>query len=118
VKDGAALLFCMAYIDLNAVRGILVDRPEACRYCGLGYHMVSSNKDRFFSIDIAEASDQNESRLVTDLRYVYEVGSEEHPEESLTNRNLHSEVRALLFPPGADSTSTDPIAKLLNKSCS
>ena len=78
MEDGAALLSCMAYIDLNAVRANLVDRPEDYRYCGLGYHMGSDNKDRFLSFDISEFSDQNASPLEAYRRYVYEVGSVEH----------------------------------------
>jgi REP element-mobilizing transposase RayT len=79
VEDGAALLSCMAYIDLNAVRANLVDRPEDYRYCGLGYHMGSGNKDRFLSTDISELAVQNESPLEAYRRYVYEVGRVEHP---------------------------------------
>ena len=80
VEDGPALLSCMAYIDLNAVRANLVDRPEDYRYCGLGYHMGSGNQDRFLSIDISEFSEHNESPLAAYRRYVYEAGSVEHPE--------------------------------------
>ncbi len=78
VEDGAALLSCMAYIDLNAVRANLVDRPENYRYCGLGYHMGSGNKDGFLSLNISEFSNQNESPLQAYRRYVYEVGSVDH----------------------------------------
>lgn len=79
VEDGAALLSCMAYIDLNAVRANLVDRPEDYRYCGLAYHLGSGNKDRFLSTDIAEFLHQNESSVAAYRRYVYEVGSIENP---------------------------------------
>ena len=77
VEDGPALLSCMAYIDLNAVRANLVDRPESYRYCGLGYHMGSGNKDHFLSIDVPELSAEDAAPVEVYRRYVYEVGSVE-----------------------------------------
>ncbi len=75
VEDGAALISCMAYIDLNAVRANLVDRPEDYRFCGLGHHVQSSNKNRFLSLDLIEFQNAQETPLVLYRRYVYEVGS-------------------------------------------
>ncbi len=79
VENGEALLACMAYIDLNAVRAHLVDRPEDYRFCGLGYHMRGANGDGFLCTDIAELTDPELSYLVAYRRYVYEVGSVASP---------------------------------------
>jgi len=35
IEDDAALLACMAYVDLNSVRAGEVDRPEYCNYSGI-----------------------------------------------------------------------------------
>ncbi len=75
VQDGEALLSCMAYIDLNAVRANRVDRPEDYRFCGLGYLMRGANADGFLCTDVAELTDPGLSYLAAYRRYVYEVGS-------------------------------------------
>ena len=38
VEDGDTLLNLLAYLELNAVRAGIVERPEAYRWCSLGYH--------------------------------------------------------------------------------
>ena len=75
VEEGASLMACMAYIDLNAVRAGLVDRPEAYRFCGLGYHVQSGNKGRFLSLGLLGLENVQESPLASYRRFVYEVGS-------------------------------------------
>lgn len=75
VEDGAALLSCMAYIDLNAVRANLVDHPEDYRFCGLGYHIQSRNKDGFLSLELSELGSGETSLINSYRRFVYEVGS-------------------------------------------
>ncbi len=51
VEDGRTLINCLAYIDLNPVRAGLVKRPEDYRWCSMGYHLQSQNKDDFLSLD-------------------------------------------------------------------
>lgn len=80
VEDGEALLSCMAYVELNAVRAHIVDRPEDYRFCGLAYHIQSGNQDAFLSLDLSELIVGQESPLVAYRRYVYEVGSLERPD--------------------------------------
>ncbi len=80
VEGGAALISCMAYIDLNAVRANLVDRSEDYRFCGLGYQTGSGNKDAFLSLDLSEFSHQEEPPHAAYRRYVYEVGSIAYPD--------------------------------------
>jgi putative transposase len=74
VEDGDALVSCMAYIDLNAVRANLVDRPEEYRFCGLGYHLQTGNKDRFLSLDLTDFSTEDRP-VAAYRRFVYEMGS-------------------------------------------
>jgi putative transposase len=75
VEDGAALRSCMAYIDLNAVRANLANRPEDYRFCGLGYHIQSGNKDKFLSIDFSVIHSGKVSSLDSYRKFVYEMGS-------------------------------------------
>lgn len=84
VEEGAALLACMAYIDLNALRANLVDRPEDYRFCGLGYHFQSGNQDRFLSLDLADIRTPHEPPLVSYRRFVYEMGSLERSDGKRT----------------------------------
>ena len=51
VEKGETLINCLAYIDLNPLRAGLVDRPEEYRWNSLGYHIQTSNKDNFLSLD-------------------------------------------------------------------
>ena len=80
VEKEAALLACMAYVDLNPVRANLVDRPDNYRFCGLGYHVQSGNKDGFINLDIMREYAPGESPLLTYRKYVYEVGSIDRPD--------------------------------------
>jgi len=51
VDNGETLINCLAYIDLNPVRAGLVEKPEDYRWCSLGYHMQTNNKDNILSLD-------------------------------------------------------------------
>jgi REP element-mobilizing transposase RayT len=55
VQDGNALLNCLAYIDLNPIRAAMVDRPEEYRWCSLGYHVQSGNRDGLLSLDFGHS---------------------------------------------------------------
>ncbi|VFQ46311.1 transposase [Desulfoluna butyratoxydans] len=52
VEQGDTLIHCLAYIDLNAVRAGIVKRPEDYRWCSIGYHVQTGNRDDFLSADI------------------------------------------------------------------
>ena len=52
VDNGETLINCLAYIDLNPVRAGIVKRPEAYRWCSLGYHVQIRNRDEFLSLDL------------------------------------------------------------------
>jgi hypothetical protein len=94
VENGATLINCLAYIDLNPLRAGLVERPEQYRWNSLGYHIQTGNKGNFLSLDFgliefgpggirsavsrefhrASVLDAKE-RLKHYRRYVYEAGS-------------------------------------------
>jgi hypothetical protein len=78
VEKGETLINCLAYIDLNAVRAGIVKRPEDYRWCSLGYHSQTSNKDGFLSTDfgLVEFGVLSETeRFRRYRRYVYEAGA-------------------------------------------
>jgi len=77
VDNGETLINCLAYIDLNPIRAGIVEKPEEYRWCSLGYHVQTNNRDRFLSLDsglrefaIKSAKD----RLAYYRRFVYEGG--------------------------------------------
>ena len=78
VENGDTLINCLAYIDLNPVRAGIVKRPEEYRFCSLGYHVQTGNKDRFLSLDfgLAEFGVKGErERLKYYRKFVYEKAS-------------------------------------------
>jgi REP element-mobilizing transposase RayT len=87
VEKGETLINCLAYIDLNPLRAGLVDRPEAYRWNSLGYHVQTSNRDKFLSTDfgLKEFNVKSEKeRIRSCRRYVYEAGAINRPEKGKT----------------------------------
>lgn len=78
VENGEALLNCLAYIDLNPVRGGLVDRPEDYRWSSIGWHVQTGNQGHWLSSDfgLGEYMDGAVSeRLAQYRRFLYETGA-------------------------------------------
>jgi len=77
VDNGETLINCLAYIDLNPIRAGIVEKPEAYRWCSLGYHAQTHNRDRFLSTDFGLrefALKSAKARLAYYRRFVYEKG--------------------------------------------
>jgi hypothetical protein len=47
----AALHKILTYVDLNPVRAGMVKRPEQYRWCSLGYHVQTGNRDKLLCMD-------------------------------------------------------------------
>jgi 1-aminocyclopropane-1-carboxylate deaminase/D-cysteine desulfhydrase-like pyridoxal-dependent ACC family enzyme len=65
-------------VDLNPVRAGIVKRPEAYRWCSLGYHAQTGNKDNLLCIDFGmkEWDEFEPSEIVRKYRqFVYETGA-------------------------------------------
>lgn len=78
VEDGETLINCLAYIDLNPIRAAIAERPEDYRWCSLGYHMQTGNKESFLSLDFGLKEFgviASKERLRRYRRYVYEAGA-------------------------------------------
>ncbi len=77
VDNGDTLINCLAYIDLNPVRAGIAEKPEAYRWCSLGYHAQTRNQERFLSTDFGLrefAYKSAKARLAFYRRFVYEKG--------------------------------------------
>ncbi len=75
VEDGRTLINCLAYIDCNPIRAALVKRPEEYRWCSLGYHLQTSNKDDLLSLDFGLVDwdiDNSNERLRLYREFLYE----------------------------------------------
>jgi len=78
VDKGETLVNCLAYIDLNPLRAGMVKRPEQYRWCSLGYHVQTDNKDAFLSTDFGMKAFNvtgEKERIRRYRRYVYEAGA-------------------------------------------
>ena len=77
VEQGDTLINCLAYIDLNAVRAAIVEKPEQYRWCSLAYHVQTRNKDRFLSLDFGLREfgvKDAKARLKYYRKFVYKKG--------------------------------------------
>ena len=77
VDNGETLINCLAYIDLNPIRAGIAKKPEEYRWCSLGYHAQTNNREGFLSTDfgLREFSLKGEKmRLAHYRRFVYEKG--------------------------------------------
>jgi hypothetical protein len=45
VQNGRSLVNLLAYVDLNPTRVGIVKRSEQYRWCSLGYHVQTNNRD-------------------------------------------------------------------------
>ena len=78
VDNGETLINCLAYIDLNSVRAGIVKKPDDYRWCSLGYHVQTGNKDGFLSLDFGLREfgvKDDRKRLRHYRRFVYEKGT-------------------------------------------
>ena len=77
VDNGDTLINCLGYIDLNPIRAGMANRPEEYRWCSLGYHAQTNNKDGFLSLDfgLREFGVKNKrDRLKYYREFVYKRG--------------------------------------------
>ncbi|MBL7205352.1 MAG: hypothetical protein ISS63_13660 [Desulfobacteraceae bacterium] len=77
VDNGETLINCLAYIDLNAIRAGIAEKPEEYRWSSLGYHAQTNNRDQFLSLDFGLkefAFKGAKVRLAHYRRFVYEKG--------------------------------------------
>ena len=96
VEDGLTLVNLLAYVDLNAVRAGIVKRPEEYRWCSLGYHIQSGNRDKLLSVDFGmkEWNEFSEKEIIRKYReYVYEVGAIDAGKGAVIDEEIVEEER-------------------------
>ena len=78
VEDGPTLVNLLAYVDLNPIRAGIVKRPEEYKWCSLGYHVQTKNKDDLLCVDFGmkEWNEFASGEIVRKYReFVYETGA-------------------------------------------
>jgi putative transposase len=91
VQEGSTLVNMLAYIDLNPIRAGIVKKPEDYRWCSLGYHAQTGNKENLLSIDFGmkEWNEFNPKEIVHKFRqFVYETGAAESQESGVSLRPI------------------------------
>jgi REP element-mobilizing transposase RayT len=78
VEEGHTLVNLLVYVDLNAIRAGIVKKPEDYRWCSLGYHVQTGNKEDLLDVDfgLKEWNEFDEKEIVRKYReFVYETGA-------------------------------------------
>ncbi len=78
VEDGPTLVNLLAYVDLNPIRAEIVKRPEEYKWCSLGYHVQTKNKDDLLCMDFGmqEWNEFESLEIVRKYReFIYETGA-------------------------------------------
>ena len=78
VQEGRTLVNLLASIDLNPIRAGIVKRSEKYRWCSLGYHIQTGNKDQLLDVDfgLQEWGEHDARGIVRAYReFVYETGA-------------------------------------------
>jgi hypothetical protein len=78
VQNGHSLVNLLAYVDLNPIRAGIVKRPEDYRWCSLGYHVQTNNRENLLSMDFGmkEWGEHEPAAILRAYRqFVYETGA-------------------------------------------
>jgi hypothetical protein len=78
VQNGRSLVNLLAYVDLNPIRAGIVKRPEQYRWCSLGHHVQTGNKDGLLCMDFGmkEWGEKDPDQIIRKYRqFVYETGA-------------------------------------------
>ncbi len=96
VQDGLSLVNLLAYVDLNPIRAGIVKKPEDYRWCSLGYHTQTGNKDGLLSIDFGmkEWNEFNPREIVRKYRqFVYETGAVDAGKGKVMDKKIVEKAR-------------------------
>ena len=78
VQEGHTLINLLAYVDLNPIRAGIAKKPEDYRWCSLGHHVQTGNKDELLSMDfgLKDWEEDDSREIVRKYReFVYETGA-------------------------------------------
>jgi hypothetical protein len=96
IENGDTLINCLAYIDLNAARAGIVERPEDYRWCSLGYDVQTGNRNEFLSLEFGlnEFGEMSaEERFRRYREFVYELGALEGSKGAKINNGVLEQER-------------------------
>ncbi len=96
VQDGAALLHCLAYIDLNPIRAGIIQKPENYRWSSIGYHTQHSSSDTFLSLEFGLSGwdiETADERLILYRQFLYETGAMDSPKGASIPENIHQQAK-------------------------
>jgi putative transposase len=96
VQDGFSLVNLLAYVDLNPIRAGIVKKPEDYRWCSLGYHVQTGNRDGLLDIDfgLKEWNEFNPKEIVRKYRqFVYETGAVDAGKGKVMDRKIVEKAR-------------------------
>jgi len=96
VQDGLSLVNLLAYVDLNPIRAGIVKKPEDYRWCSLGYHTQTGNKDGLLSIDFGmkEWNEFDPKEIVRKYRqFVYETGAVDAGKGKVMDKKIVEKAR-------------------------
>jgi REP element-mobilizing transposase RayT len=96
VQEGSTLVNLLAYVDLNPIRAGIVKKPEDYRWCSLGYHVQTGNKDGLLSLDfgLKEWNEFQPSEIVRKYRqFVYETGAVDAGKGKTIDENIVDKAR-------------------------
>ncbi len=97
VEKGDTLINLLAYIDLNPLRAGLASRPENYRWCSIGYHAQTGNRDGLLSTNfgLIDYEAMSEQERLTDYReFLYEKGAIEPEKGATINETIMKTERA------------------------
>ncbi len=78
VEDGKTLVNLLAYVDLNPIRAGIFAWPEEYKWCSLGYHVQTGNREELLSLGfgLREREEHDSQEIVRKYRaFVYEKGA-------------------------------------------
>jgi len=96
VQEGSTLVNLLAYVDLNPIRAGIVKKPEDYRWCSLGYHVHTGNKDGLLSIDFGmkEWNEFDSKKIIRKYRqFVYETGAVDAGKGKTIDENVVEKAR-------------------------
>ncbi|WP_045213591.1 transposase [Desulfonatronovibrio magnus] len=96
VQEGHTLVNMLAYIDLNPIRAGIVKKPEDYRWCSLGYHTQTGNRDNLLSIDFGmkEWNEFDPKEIIRKYRqFVYETGAVDAGKGKVMDKKIVEKAR-------------------------
>ena len=80
---------------LNPIRAGICKRPEEYRWCSLGYHIQTHNKDHFLSLDFGFLASRSKKKYLSICRELFGLSPELPKQEDKTTQELMLELTGI-----------------------